>query len=64
MTNINLFAIPIFALCFCLISIIAIAEHDSKLPKIQIHSALSKDSELAEVHVIGEVVIVLKTSDD
>ncbi|KAL4600138.1 hypothetical protein ACB092_11G176400 [Castanea dentata] len=37
---------------------------DSKLPEIQISSALPKDFEPTEVHVIGETVIVLKTNQD
>lgn len=65
MTKMSLFAIShVFALCFCLISIAAVAEQDSKLPEIQISSALPKDSEPTEVHVIGETVIVLKTNQD
>ena len=44
MTNQSLFAISqIFALCFCLVSIVTIAETaDIKLPEIQIQNVLSE----------------------
>ena len=67
MTNPSLFAIShIFALCFCLVSIITIAETaDIKLPEIQIKNALSASaaSGPVKVQIAGEPEISLKFND-
>ena len=68
MTNLNLFAIShIFALCFCLVSIITIAETaDIKLPEIQIKNEISKRNESAasvKVQIAGKPEISLKFND-
>ena len=64
MTNLSLFAIShIFALSFCLVSIITIAETaDIKLPEIQIKNALSA-SATVKVQIAGEPEISLKFND-
>ena len=66
MTNLSLFAIShIFALCFCfcLVSIITIAETaDIKLPEIQIKNVLSA-SALVKVQIAGKPEISLKFND-
>merc|ERR1712119_150542 len=68
MGNLSLFAIShIFALCFCLVSIITIAETaDIKLPEIQIKNEMSKRNESAasvKVQIAGKPEISLKFND-
>ena len=65
MTNLSLFAIShIFALCFCLVSIITIAETaDIKLPEIQIRNDLSPSDAPVKVQITGEPEISLKYND-
>ena len=68
MTNLSLFAIShIFALCFCLVSIITIAETaDIKLPEIQIKNEIVKKNDSAasvKVQIAGKPEISLKFND-
>ena len=67
MTNLSLFAIShIFALsfCFCLVSIITIAETaDIKLPEIQIKNVLSASAASVKVQIASEPEISLKYND-
>ena len=66
MTNLSLFAIShIFALCFCLVSIITIAETaDIKLPEIQIkNEILAISTASVKVQIAGKPEISLKFND-
>ena len=65
MTNLSLFAIShIFALCFCLVSIVTIAETaDIKLPEIQIQNVLSESAAPVKVQITGKPEISLKYND-
>ena len=64
MTNLSLFAIShIFALSFCLVSIITIAETDINLPEIQIHNVLSESAAPVKVQITSKPVILLKYND-
>ena len=66
MTNLSLFAIShIFALCFCLVSIITIAETaDIKLPEIQIkNEILAVSTASVKVQIAGKPEISLKFND-
>ena len=65
MTDLSLFAIShIFALIFCLVSIITLAETDIKLPEIQIQNVLSESAAPVKVQITGEPVILLKCYND
>ena len=65
MTDLSLFAIShIFALSFCLVSIITLAETDIKLPEIQIQNVLSESAAPVKVQITGEPVILLKCYND
>ena len=65
MTNLSLFAIShIFALCFCLVSIITIAETaDIKLPEIQIKNEILAKTASVKVQIAGKPEISLKFND-
>ena len=65
MTNLSLFAISqIFALCFCLVSIITIAETANiKLPEIRIRNVLSASPVPVKVQIAGNPEISLQYKD-